>query len=106
MCADRSGSGWQAQPGWLSPVRWKEILPEERPRSCDRERFPRATGVIVFRLPEDFSVSVLPDEARRRNKPSMASAKVLPVERRRKKQGNVLEEPRKRLRPACTARLR
>src|SRR5258708_16960171 len=106
MCADRSGSGYQAQPGWWSPVRWKGILREEHPQSSDRERFPRATDAIVLRLLENFSASGLRVEARRRSKPSKTSAKVLPAERRRKMQGNALEGPRKCLRPAWTARLR
>src|SRR5512135_2840125 len=105
MCADRSGSGCPAQPGLLNLVRSKGIRPVERPRSCGREPFPQATGATVLRLTEDCSASALPVGARRRNKPSTASAKVLPAERRREKQGNVLEGPKIRLRPAWTAQL-
>src|SRR5579864_478877 len=106
MCADRSGSGCPTRPGLSSPVHWKGKLPEERPRSGGRERFPQATGAIVLRLPEEFSASALLVGAQRRNKPSRVSATVLPVERQREKKGDVLGGPRKRPQPAWTVRLR
>src|ERR1700688_190969 len=106
MYADRSGSGWPAQPGLWNPVRWKEILPGERPQSGVRERFPRATGAIALRLLEKFSAAALPAGGPRRSKSNTASAKVLPAACLRKRRGNVLEEPKRRLGRAWKARPR
>src|ERR1700722_4573745 len=106
MCADRSGSGWPALPGLWNPVRWKEILRGEHPQSGVRGRFPRATGAIALLLPEKFSAAPPPAGEPRRSKSNTVSAKVSPAEGRRKRPGNVLEEPRKRLGRAWKARLR
>src|SRR6202035_4963947 len=94
------------QPDSSSPGRLKGRHPAERPQSDDRERFLPATGAIILQLPEYFSASGLPDEARRQNKSSRVGATVSAAERPRKRRGSVPEGVRKRRPPAWTALLR